>query len=1171
MFSVEPYFNDAREGYSASHQQGIFARMGRNILKSVGSICFSAVGLCLFAISASAQNKVVATAYVVEGSVAVRHDGAPEWSNVTQGMPLQVGDTVKTGEDGKAAFQFVDGALVRLGRLSALTFNDVTETGPTVTQSKGRAFFFSRGARKEPNIRTPLVNAAIYGTELVVAVTDDATTIDVLHGAIKASNAKDETGVSAGESVTARKGEPLKKSLLVTPADSVQWMIRFPFIVTASDLAPDADDACDTTCTKHIQTAIESPTSLLHSLSQLPASVEKTARAHLLKSIGLWSVGDKESALAALAKVPAKRSARDEAIQHLITGFAAILSGDSNSAITHADKADALISGLSNTALLRSYIAQAKGDVDDALHITTVARDTHPTVPELSDREAELLLSSDRPEDARALIVSRAQQFGSSAMTETLAGFTALASKEFENAAELFSEAIAKDPSQSLPYLGQALLQAQSRNYEAAKTKLSQAIQLDPSVAVYRSYLGKLFFEDENSPKAIEEFNAAVALDPFDPTPYLYRSYAKIAENDPIGGLEDVEESIARNEGRAVYRSSLLLDRDLAVRSAGLSRAFSELGFAEAARIEAIKSITDDYSNYSAHRLLSDSYQGLVETEGRLSEQRIADLMSPLSFNLFNSVGEQASLGDYNALFDKKETRKAFDLAWNSNHDEIGGSFLGTGKGEDYGYLVSYQPRYANGTRNGAFFSDNLFRTALQYETSANDRFIIDGSFKVREIEGQQDTDYGEDIHNGNVRLGYNHRFSTQLKFLTQAEMARDSEHAHEQLYRSVAVTTPDSSEPLFGTALVNENTDQRILRNSLSNQLIYASRYIDSVSGVDALYADTSRRDHSPVIEAPDLPPIEYLASSSATNLKSGKVYEYLSFKIPRFSTLTVGGAATRVERDFSEVAPFLDESKVQNEFSPKAGLVLTPTNWLTGRVAYFEDLRKTVLEDLSSLEPTLIGGINQRFNDLSGARSRNLGFGLDVKDADVIYAGSQYTRRHVVDSFGYSSDTISYDGQTATPEQPTSYGFTDSHANSDLVRSYVYTVLSRKSVFTADSLYEKYALTDDFTRAIDGYDTLISTQRYRFGYKYFIGKHLSLGTQATYRDQKLNQNDDSNGFWLFDVGANYRFSEQHGRVFVRVDNILDRDYTYNQSTGLEAPLLEGRSFVVGVTYNFW
>ena len=86
-------------------------------------------------------------------------------------------------------------------------------------------------------------------------------------------------------------------------------------------------------------------------------------------------------------------------------------------------------------------------------------------------------------------------------------------------------------------------------------------------------------------------------------------------------------------------------------------------------------------------------------------------------------------------------------------------------------------------------------------------------------------------------------------------------------------------------------------------------------------------------------------------------------------------------------------------------------------------------------------------------------------------------------------------------------------------------------------------------------------------------MGKHLSFLTQATYRDQQLNQTDDPCGFWLFDLGAQYRFSEQHGRFFARVDNILDRDFNYNQYDGAEPGfgILSGRSFIVGISYNFF
>lgn len=1122
-----------------------------------------------------ADVQVVAHVYFAEGTVEARRSGEGDWHTIVAGEPLNQGDTVRTGGDGQAAFKFVDGVLVRMGRLSALTFNSVGNSKrPEITQHNGRAFFFSRGARTEPSIKTPLVTAAIYGTELVVDVTKDETTLDVLHGAIKASNSTQEETANAGESITAKRGQSLSKTILVKPVNAVQWMIRFPFIAAVEDIVPAPDGSCGPRCVEHLTKVItqaQRGSTLYAQLQNLPADLRSSPRARILTAISLWQVGDAPAARALIDNLSGPLTARDDALRHLLLGFAALQANDLKGAENNLARAEALQPGLANAALLSSYIAQGSGDVDGAIDITAAARKAFPMEPVFLDRSSELLLSADRYEEATALVDQRATKFGKSSMSTTLAGFAALANKEYDEAESLFTSAMREDPSQSLPYLGSSLISAHNRDYDTAKDKLSQAVQLDPSVAVYRSYLGKLFFEDEQSPKAIQEFDAAVAMDPNDPTSYLYRSYAKVAENDPIGGLRDVEESIVRNDGRAVYRSSLLLDRDLGVRSAGLARTFNELGFSEAARIEAIKSVTDDYTNFSAHRLLGDSYQSIMDTEANLSEKRIADLLAPLSFNLFNSVGEFPSLSDYNALFDKKETRKAIDAAWNSNQDQASGSLLATGRGDQYGYLLNYRPYYANGSHNGAYFGDNLFRAALQYEPKVDDRFIIDTTFKLRELNGSETGDYSEDAHLGSARLGYHHRFSTNLKFLMQGEYARDSERTSEDIGRIVGVDIPGVPTPLDVEAFLNENAKQRVARSSLSNQLIYTSHYLDSVSGLDGTYVDSSRREDSPVYEMEDIPPPEALVSSSAGNLSSGEVYEYLSFKAPRFATLTLGVSATHLERDLTEVPPFLDGTDTINKVDPKIGLVMTPTTWMTGRVAYFETTNKTVLEDLSSLEPTLVGGINQRFNDLSGAQSRNLGFGLDVKDPNFIYAGAQYTRRHITDSYGAVQEMVSYDGETTTQIHSQSYGIQDSHSKADILRGYVYTVLTDSSVLTADSLYERFTETDDDLLNNEYIDGAISTQRYRFGYRYFIGKHFSVSTQATYRDQQLNQTDDPNGFWLFDLGTSYRFSEQHGRIFARIDNILDRDFTYDQSRGIEPEVYQGRSFILGVTYNFF
>jgi hypothetical protein len=275
---------------------------------------------------------------------------------------------------------------------------------------------------------------------------------------------------------------------------------------------------------------------------------------------------------------------------------------------------------------------------------------------------------------------------------------------------------------------------------------------------------------------------------------------------------------------------------------------------------------------------------------------------------------------------------------------------------------------------------------------------------------------------------------------------------------------------------------------------------------------------------------------------------------------------AATTVENELSEVPPFKMGDNLETALAPKVGLVVTPTKWLTTRAAYFEGLsRKSVLEDLTSLEPTLVGGINQRYNDLSGAYSRNYGFGVDLKDANRVYVGTQYVHRNTRETIGEVTQSATYDGSQVASLEASSEGFFDLHSESDIVRSYLYSVLSAQSALSLEALNHWY----NDTEVESGRD--ISTERYRVGYRYFLGKHFSLSTQATYRNQRLEYFDDPRGFWLFDTGVSYRFSEQRGKVFARIDNLLDRDFDYDQSSGVEYPLLQGRSFVVGVSYNFW
>ena len=107
-----------------------------------------------------------------------------------------------------------------------------------------------------------------------------------------------------------------------------------------------------------------------------------------------------------------------------------------------------------------------------------------------------------------------------------------------------------------------------------------------------------------------------------------------------------MQKSIELNDNRAVYRSRLLLDEDLAVRSASLGRIYSDLGFQQLALVEGWKSVNIDPRNYSAHRFLADSYSVLPRHEiARVSELLQSQLLQPI-----NITPVQPQLAESNLL-----------------------------------------------------------------------------------------------------------------------------------------------------------------------------------------------------------------------------------------------------------------------------------------------------------------------------------------------------------------------------------------------------------------------------------------------------------------------------------------------------------------------------------------
>jgi tetratricopeptide (TPR) repeat protein len=239
---------------------------------------------------------------------------------------------------------------------------------------------------------------------------------------------------------------------------------------------------------------------------------------------------------------------------------------------------------------------------------------------ELEQMFGELGASRDAAEQAVPLAPELAR-------TQMVLGFAALTRIDIDEAKAAFERAIALDSANPLSRLGLGLAIIRSGRLEQGRTEIEIAAALDPNDSLIRSYLGKAYFEEKRDPLDAEQYAIAKQLDPNDPTPWLYDAIRLQTVNRPVDALRNIQRSIELNDNRAVYRSRLLLDEDLATRGASLARIYDDLGFERLGVLKATKSLSLDPANFSAHRFLADSYIPLRRHE--ISRVRTAPGATP--------------------------------------------------------------------------------------------------------------------------------------------------------------------------------------------------------------------------------------------------------------------------------------------------------------------------------------------------------------------------------------------------------------------------------------------------------------------------------------------------------------------------------------------------------------
>jgi predicted nucleic acid-binding Zn ribbon protein len=268
----------------------------------------------------------------------------------------------------------------------------------------------------------------------------------------------------------------------------------------------------------------------------------------------------------------------------------------------------------------------------------------------------------------------------------------------------------------------------------------------------------------------------------------------------------------------------------------------------------------------------------------------------------------------------------------------------------------------------------------------------------------------------------------------------------------------------------------------------------------------------------------------------------------------------------------PFTDERTHDSLASPKAGFVYRPDESVTLRAGYGESLGKGTRTDLISLEPTLIGGITQRYNDLPGTKAQNLGFGADFHPDEDTFLGTEWTRRwldlssvvsvyNVVDNI----DTDAFYTDVATADRYTT------PIGQDFISGYFYRVLSRRWVAGTD-----YRFVNQQTNGDD--ESTLRDQRGTAFTRFFFSGGFFLQGAGTYRYQsRSNVATDSGGglngsdnAFLIGAGIGYRLPTRQGIISLDVQNIFGQDIDLSQTTYFNEPVFNDPTVRLAANFNF-
>ncbi len=945
------------------------------------------------------------------------------------GQQLNYGDRLRTLEVSRATVRLADRTECRMRELTTLEILPPADKRerPVLGLLRGALYFFSRDKAREAEIITPHATGGPKGTEFAILVEENQTTLILYDGSATLANNQGNVTLDKGEVGIAVAGQaPFKQR--IEAFNVVQWWLFYPGVLDAGEigLTPAEQAVLAASLAAYRQGDIAQALQSYPAGRAPPSDAERIYYAGLLFAAG--EVGQSETQLGQLTAPSPLAGALRTAI----------------AAVTLGPPPPAVMPRTASEWLALSYLYQSRFELNDALGAAALAVKASPDFAFAWERLAELEFSFGRvPASMRAL--NEALRLAPrNAQASALKGFLLSAQNRITEATNVFEQAIALDSALGNAWLGRGLNRIRRGDAARGRADLQTAAILEPNRSLLRSYLGKAYTDAGEEELARRELELARSLDAKEPTPWLYSALLNRQENRVNEAVGDLEQSLALNDNRRLYRSRLLLDQDRAVRSASLAKVYQGAGMTDVSVREATRAVTADYANYSAHLFLADSLNALIDPNGfnlrfqsaYINELLLANLLAPVGAG---TLSQQISQQEYSRLFERDRlglnttTEYRSDGRFREMASQFG-TFGNTGYALDLDYARNEGIRPNNRLSNIDWYAkikhqftpqDSVLLLTEYFDFDSGDNFQrydptqFNPGFRF--TESQQP----------NVIAAYHREWQPGVHTLLLAGRLVNDQRITDATNRTLVYTTnlagQITASALRGFTGLDYQNEFETFTTELNH--IVQKEHHTTVAGARYQNGQFTTRNVLAGLPA-GVAPFFFSPPASARfteDFDRITAYGYHTWELFSDFLLTGGLAYDRMEYpDNFRFVPITPGQTKREKLSPKLALTWSPAANVTLRGIYSQALGGVSFDESFRLEPTQLAGFNQAFRtlisesevgSLAGPEYEITGAALDLKLKSRTYLGlqAQVLRSDVDQTVG----AFFYSGLGAPPPQ--------------------------------------------------------------------------------------------------------------------------------------------------------